>query len=144
MKSEKYIQDFVNNLIRQKESNTLDFKLKITSKEKIAKTISALANTKGGYLLIGVSDKRKIVGIDPEEEKYMIESANEEFCNPPAQIRFEEIRMYNEDYLIKGEDEELSLLLVQIFQCQSEKITVKTSSGEIRTYIRKGDQTLAI
>lgn len=144
MESEKNIQDFVNNLIRQGESDTLDFKLKITSKEKIARTISAMANSKGGVLVIGVSDQKKIIGIDPEEERYMIESANEECCIPSAIIHVEELKLFNENYPEQSNDDEISLLLVRIHPTTQGLISVKSSAGNLKTYRRVGDQTLAI
>jgi predicted HTH transcriptional regulator len=43
-------------LIAEGEGDTLDFKKTISSASKIAKTIAAFANHKGGRLLIGVND----------------------------------------------------------------------------------------
>ena len=67
MKSAKFEEEFVKDLLKQKEGEKLDFKLKITSKEKIAKTLSAMANSEGGFIVIGMSDHKKIIGIDPDE-----------------------------------------------------------------------------
>lgn len=144
MKSEKNIQDFVNKLIKKKEGKSLDFKQKITSKEKIAKTLAALANTEGGYLLIGISDRRKIIGIDPEEERYMIESANEEFCEPSVSMELRQVKIANENYPDLSDEEELELLLVKVHPSPNRLIHVKVESGELKAYRREGDQTLAI
>ncbi|OHW61567.1 divergent AAA domain protein [Andreesenia angusta] len=46
------------------ESKVLEFKENMPNNESIAKTIIAFSNTSGGKLLIGVSDKREIIGID--------------------------------------------------------------------------------
>ena len=54
-------------LIDKGESQTLDFKRKITHPLKIAKTLVSFANTKGGKLLIGVDDDKQIIGVDPDE-----------------------------------------------------------------------------
>jgi predicted HTH transcriptional regulator len=45
-----------------------EFKRLVHSPAKIARTITALANTSGGHLLIGVDDDRRIVGISSEKE----------------------------------------------------------------------------
>jgi len=49
-------------------------------KKKIAKTIVAFLNTCGGTLLVGVSDDRKIIGIDSEitdsDDKYLLRFSN--------------------------------------------------------------------
>ncbi|HCC70882.1 MAG TPA: ATP-binding protein, partial [Bacteroidales bacterium] len=44
----------LNKIIRHGESQVLDFKYCISDSRKIAKTLSAFANTDGGRLLIGV------------------------------------------------------------------------------------------
>ena len=65
----------LQRMIREGEHQQQDFKFRIDSTAKIAKTLSAFANTDGGKLLIGVKDNGKITGIDPEEEFFMIEGA---------------------------------------------------------------------
>ena len=62
----KLDQGFVNLLLLKEEGEQLEFKQQISYQEKIAKTLSAFANSKGGTVVIGVSDQRKIIGIDPE------------------------------------------------------------------------------
>lgn len=64
----KFDEDFKKIFINSKESNMLYFKQKVTSEEKIARTLVAMANSDGGIVLIGLSDQKKIIGIDPEEE----------------------------------------------------------------------------
>lgn len=140
MFSKKFDQDFVNKLLKQKEGKTLDFKQKITSKEKIAKTISGMANTDGGIILIGTSDKKVITGIDPEEERYMIESANEEFCLPRASLSIQEVKL-NENDLLK---EEKLVLIVEVRPTLGPLVYVQVKNGEPKAYQRVDDQTLAI
>src|SRR5690554_2525676 len=76
-------------LAKQNESEVLDFKQSINNLHKIAKSIGAFANTKGGKLVIGISDNKRIIGIDPEEEKYMLEKAGGELCDPPVGFSFQ-------------------------------------------------------
>ncbi|MEN6511074.1 MAG: ATP-binding protein, partial [Chloroherpetonaceae bacterium] len=53
-----------------------EFKRKLKTPEKIAKEICAFANTKGGYVIIGVDDDKSIVGIKSEKtEADIIERA---------------------------------------------------------------------
>ncbi|GMQ28502.1 ATP-binding protein [Algoriphagus confluentis] len=144
MNPTKFDEDFVKNLIKQKEGKSLDFKNKITSKEKIAKTLVAFANTIGGFLVIGVTDKRQIRGIDPEEEKYMIDAANQIHCLPQVKISHHEIKMTNPDFPENAEEEEITLLLVWVDPHPQAPVKYKTTLGEEITYIRQGDRTVAL
>jgi predicted HTH transcriptional regulator len=74
----KYIRD----LIARGENQHLDFKFEISDARKIARTLSAFANSDGGKLLIGVKDNGVISGIRTDEEEYMIESAAHLYCKP--------------------------------------------------------------
>ncbi len=144
MKSAKFEEDFVKGLIKQNEGVRLDFKQKITSREKIAKTLAGLANTEGGYILIGVSDRKKIIGIDPEEERYMVESANEDFCIPGVSLIIEEFKFFDEKSAEQTDQNERSILVVEVKKTQGPKIFCKDKNGESKTYIRVHDQTLAV
>lgn len=89
----------IKSLILQGEGVMLDFKKTITSTEKIAKSLVAFANNKGGKLLIGVADDGRIKGVkSEEEEKYMILTAAHQFCKPAIEPQFEEI--YVDDKLV--------------------------------------------
>ena len=89
----------IKSLILQGEGSRLDFKKTITSTEKIAKSLVAFANNKGGKLLIGVADDGAIKGVKSEdEERYMILTAAHQFCKPAIEPEFEEI--YVDDKLI--------------------------------------------
>ena len=81
----------IKRLILEGENVSIDFKKTISNAEKIAKTLVAFANNKGGKLLIGVSDDGTIKGVKAEEEeKYMINKAAHEFCKPAIEPSFEE------------------------------------------------------
>ena len=66
--------DYIQRLISEGEHVHQDFKFEISDARKIAKSISAFANTEGGRLLVGVKDNGKIAGVRSEEEIYMIEA----------------------------------------------------------------------
>ena len=66
----------IEALIEQGEHQQLDFKFEVSDSKKIARTLSAFANTDGGRLLIGVKDNGNISGVRSEEEYYMIEAAS--------------------------------------------------------------------
>ncbi len=69
-------------LIEQGEHLQQDFKFAINDSRKIARSLVAFANTKGGRLLIGVKDNGKIAGVRTDEEYHMIEAAAKLYCKP--------------------------------------------------------------
>ncbi|WP_297901253.1 ATP-binding protein [uncultured Parabacteroides sp.] len=72
----------IEALIEQGEHQQLDFKFEVSDSKKIARTLSAFANTDGGRLLIGVKDNGAISGVRSEEEYYMIEAASKMYTRP--------------------------------------------------------------
>ncbi|WP_257668055.1 AlbA family DNA-binding domain-containing protein [Parapedobacter tibetensis] len=89
----------IKTLILQGEGERLDFKNKISSCGKIAKTLVAFANNKGGKLLVGVADNGHIKGVkNEEEEKYMLQRAGHQYCRPAIELHFDEI--YVDDKLV--------------------------------------------
>ncbi|MGQ9863665.1 MAG: AlbA family DNA-binding domain-containing protein [Bacteroidia bacterium] len=116
--------------IAQGEGLTLDFKQRIDSAAKIAKTLSAFANTAGGSLLIGVKDNGKIVGIQPEEEYYMIDLATRRFLRPS--IPFEaEVHQHEEKYVLE----------IKIQPQLTLRPILAVEENVAQAYIRVGDQT---
>jgi predicted HTH transcriptional regulator len=86
-------------LILQGEGVNLDFKKTITSYEKIAKTLVAFANNKGGRLLVGVADDGAIKGVkSEEEEKFMLTKAGHFYCKPALDPLFQEV--YIDDKIV--------------------------------------------
>ena len=74
-------------MIDEGEHQHQDFKLRVDDPKKIAKTLSAFANTEGGRLLIGVRDSGEIAGCNVEEEFHMLQCASQMHCKP--EIPFE-------------------------------------------------------
>jgi len=61
--------DEIKELIRQGEGPHLEFKTRFTGDKFIARHIGAFANSGGGTIIFGVSDKGEILGLSPEEER---------------------------------------------------------------------------
>lgn len=77
----------VNHLIDEGEGFTIEFKRRISSSEKIARTLISFANTRGGTILFGVDDDGTVVGVESEKsEMEMIGIAGTEFCDPPVRV----------------------------------------------------------
>ncbi len=84
------MSNHIQKLIEEGEHQMLDFKFEISDCKKIARSLVAFANTDGGRLLIGVKDNGSISGVRSEEEKHMIQTASEMFCNPNVYFQAKE------------------------------------------------------
>lgn len=122
----------LKKLIFEGEGVSLDFKKTITSCEKIARTMVAYANNKGGRLLIGVADDGAIKGVKSEdEERYMITKAAHLFARPALEPVFEEI--YVDDKLV---------LVVEIEQSNMKPHYALAEDGKWWVYVRVKDKSV--
>ena len=121
----------LKSIIQQGEHQQLDFKFRIDDAKKIARTLSAFANTDGGRLLIGVKDNGKITGIDPSEEIHMIDAAVDMYCKPKLSF---ESRVWQEDMRL--------VLEIQISPSQEKPVSSPDEDGKWRVYVRRKDHTL--
>ena len=80
---------YLLGLIGEGEHQQQDFKYRISDARKLAKSVSAFANTDGGRLLIGVRDDGNMSGVRSEEEIYMMHQAAYRYCHPEASIKFD-------------------------------------------------------
>ncbi|MDA0741241.1 MAG: ATP-binding protein [Bacteroidetes bacterium] len=83
---QKVSHNDLHALIREGEHGEQDFKYRISDARKIARTLSAFANTAGGRLLVGVRDNGSIAGVKDEDDIYMLESASEVFLKPALKL----------------------------------------------------------
>ncbi len=73
----------IDLFLEEGEGFQVEFKRKVSSPEKIARTLVAFANTKGGTIIFGVDDDKSVVGIDSEKsEVELIRTAGMLYCDP--------------------------------------------------------------
>lgn len=88
-------------LVEEGENSTCEFKRKFSTPEKIARELIAFANTKGGYLIIGVDDDKEIVGVESEKaEAELINDAALNYCEPPININIDYIEIKGKEVLV--------------------------------------------
>lgn len=121
----------LKSIIRAGEHQQQDFKFRIDDTKKIARTLSAFANTDGGRLLIGVKDNGKITGIDPTEEIHMIEAAADMYCKPKVVF---ESRVWQEDMRL--------VLEIIVGKSDQRPHSSPDEEGKWRVYVRRKDHTL--
>nr|WP_321451678.1 ATP-binding protein [uncultured Carboxylicivirga sp.] len=119
------------NMIAEGEHQTQDFKFAINDSKKIARSLSAFANTDGGRLLLGVKDNGKIAGVESDEEYYMIEAAAKIHCKPnvPFETR-------------KWEVEGKTVLEIIIPKSNKRPHFAPDKDGKSKAYIRLKDQNI--
>jgi len=120
------------------EGDDLEFKQTINSEYKIAKTLSAFANTKGGTLLVGIKDNKTIAGVDPDEERHLIEKAANFCCWPAVKIQVHELYL-EPDFHHK---QEKVILQVEVPESNEKPHYVLDAEGEKQAYIRERDKTM--
>lgn len=123
--------DYIHALIAEGEHKQQDFKFEISDVRKIAKTLSAFANTNGGRLLIGVKDNGKIAGVRSEEEKYMIEAAAQMYCTP-------EVKYSMQTYTVEGRQ----VLVATIEESCRKPVYAKDETGKSLAYLRIQDENI--
>lgn len=123
--------DYIHSLIAEGEHQQQDFKFEISDARKIAKTLSAFANTDGGRLLIGVKDNGKIAGVRSEEEMYMIEAAAQLYCTPKVIYTMQ-------THVVEGR----SVLEVIIEENDKKPVCAKDENGKYFAYVRIKDENI--
>lgn len=120
---------YIQNLIKQGEGQNLDFKFEISDAKKIARTLSAFANSAGGTLLIGVKDNGNISGIRTDEEAYMIEAAAELYCRPKVDYQ-----------IIPHNINDKNILEVKIQESSNKPHNAPWKKDSWKAFIRVNDQ----
>ncbi|SMD45190.1 Predicted transcriptional regulator containing an HTH domain and an uncharacterized domain shared with the mammalian protein Schlafen [Aquiflexum balticum DSM 16537] len=134
-------EELIKDLLKRTEGQDFDFKLHVNDPQKLAKTLTAFANTNGGTLVIGVSDNKRLIGVDVEEEKYMVEKSINEFCIPPVDVEYQNFE--TESVKDSEAKKELNILIVRVKK--SDKIHFqKNNKGVLTLYKRVFDRTLPV
>ena len=122
---------YIRALISEGEHVRQDFKFEISDSRKIARSLSAFANTEGGRLLIGVKDNGRIAGVRSEEEMYMVEAAAQVYCTPAVEV---DMRVYR--------PEGRSVLVASVGPAVRKPVLVKEEDGRRLAYVRIADENI--
>lgn len=127
MDDKRYLQ----SLIREGEHQQQDFKYRVSDAMKLAKSVSAFANTDGGRLLIGVRDDGHMSGVRSEEEIYMMHQAAYRYCRPEASIKFD-------TYHVEGR----TIVIATVPPSEKRPICAVGDDDKSRAYIRIADENI--
>ena len=124
-------KSYIEKLVEQGEHQTQDFKFEVSDSKKIARTLSAFSNTKGGRLLIGVKDNGALAGVRSEEEFHMLQAAAQMYCKPEVPLEFKE-------WNVMGK----LILEVTIKKTESDLVSAPDKNGVFKVFIRLADQNI--
>ena len=122
---------YIHQLVAEGEHDHQDFKFEISDARKIARSISAFANTRGGRLLVGVKDNGKIAGVRSEEEIYMIEAAASMYCQPQVEIT-------THTHIVEGR----TVLKIDIEEAGTKPVFALDEENKPKAYIRIADENI--
>ncbi|MCR5817474.1 MAG: ATP-binding protein [Prevotella sp.] len=122
---------YLLSIISEGEHQQQDFKYRVADACKLAKTVSAFANTDGGRLLIGVRDDGHLSGVRSEEEIYMMHQAAYKYCKPEASIKFD-------TYHVDGR----TIVIATVPPSANRPICALNEEGCKRAYIRIKDENI--
>lgn len=122
---------YLKKLIADGENQHLDFKYCVSDSRKIARTLSAFANSDGGKILIGVRDNGSIAGIRSDEEYYMVDTAAHLFCRPAITFTIKQ-------HITGGK----TILEVEVIKGNEKPYQAKDENGKWLSYFRHHDQNL--
>jgi predicted HTH transcriptional regulator len=124
--------DSIYDLIKGGESEQVDFKQTISA-IKIARTLVAFANTKGGRILIGVKDDKTITGIDPEEELFVMEQAAQKYCSPPILFTYQIFEYHQK-----------AILIIEVTESKQKPHFAIDKDNHLQIFMRVGDKNHTI
>ena len=124
-------RQYLQSLIREGEHQQQDFKYRVSDAMKLAKSVSAFANTDGGRLLIGVRDDGHMSGVRSEEEIYMMHQAAYRYCRPEASIKFD-------TYHVEGR----TIVIATVPPSEKRPICAVGDDDKSRAYIRIADENI--
>jgi len=131
-------RQYLLGLIAQGEHQQQDFKYKVQDAVKLARSVSAFANTDGGRLLIGVRDDGHLSGVRSEEEIYMMHQAAWKFCTPPSSIKFD-------NYLVQATPPASgmrTIVVCTVPPCTRRPVCAIDEEGRRRAYVRIADENI--
>ena len=122
---------YLQQLISEGEHQQQDFKYRVSDAVKLARSVSAFANTDGGRLLIGVRDDGHLSGVRSEEEIHVMHQAAYKYCQPEASIKFD-------TYHIDGR----TIVMATIPPSARRPVFALDEEGKKTAYIRIADENI--
>jgi len=128
---EKFTGKDLEKWLRFGEGPQIDFKHTVNNLNKIARSIAAFANSKGGYLIIGIDDNKDILGVEIEAEKYQLNKATTNYCRPVIKLNYHILNY-----------KAAPLLIAEVPESTSKPHFILSENGDEKLYIRVQDNCI--
>lgn len=133
----------VEEFIKEGEGFRVEFKRRISSPEKISRTLISFANTKGGTILFGIGDDGSVVGVESEKSEVdLIETAGREFCDPQIHPRIDIVPINGKDVILCHIDESRNKPHYFLGEHRENDRPNGDRTENTRVYIRVNDKTM--
>lgn len=121
----------IKNIIGETTEYDKKLKLEVKKPKSWCKSISAFANTLGGFLIFGISDDNQIVGLEtPDKDAELISEIIKTRLNPIPEFK---ISFHTEDKNV--------LLIVHVFKGE-ETPYYYSGDGLLEAYVRVGNESV--
>jgi predicted HTH transcriptional regulator len=140
------MKKYLLSLISEGEHQQQDFKYRVEDAVKLARSVSAFANTDGGRLLIGVRDDGYLAGVRSEEEIYMMHQAAYRYCRPEASIKFDTYHVTPAPPPLGNPPSERgglrTIVVATVPRSDNRPVCALDDEGHRRAYIRINDENI--
>lgn len=98
------------HLVKEKESKDFEFKLELPESKNVAQLVTALYNSRGGKIILGVEDKnKKLVGLkNPQKTEHNFVQIIRHWCKLDEDPEIEFLKYKGKDFIVihcpKGKD----------------------------------------
>jgi predicted HTH transcriptional regulator len=129
----------VREMIEEGEGFEIEFKRRVSAPEKIARTLIAFANTRGGHMLFGVDDDGSIVGVESEKsEADLVLQAGSVHCEPEIKPEIDIVAFNGKDVIVASVPESDQKPHAFLGNGDGQD----SPNGGMRVYIRVNDKTV--
>lgn len=132
---EHFTYEALRQILKQGESQSVEFKSDIAGTGGLARDVAAMANGGGGLILIGVDDNGRPSGL-PERSRKRARDRVEQVAESIFPELHDQVRLSTSEYLIDGG----VILVVSVPDVPEELKPVRTVDGSV--YIRHNDHVV--
>lgn len=141
---------YLLGLISEGEHQQQDFKYRVEDAVKLARSVSAFANTDGGRLLIGVRDDGYLSGVRSEEEIFMMHQAAYRYCKPEPSIKFDTFHVPSTTFHLPTSSFHYppslrslrTIVIATVPRSEHRPVCAIDEEGNRRAYIRIADENI--